>query len=164
MSGLETAALVSSVIGGAVAASQANQSAKAQIQANNQAYAMQAEQARLANEIEQRRRKEALEAGKATRRARFGAAGIGSADGSAAALIDGLQTRSARRGKEAARQRVLGLQANLLDVQSRNKMALLRAAHAREKALLNIGTSAAKAAVGAIGGPPTGGSGGSFAG
>lgn len=159
MSGLETAALVS-LVSGAVAASQANQSAKAQVQANSRAYAMQAEQARLANEIEQRRRKEALAAGKATQRARFGAAGIGSADGSAAALLDGLQETSARRGKEAAGQRILGLQANLLDVQSRNRAALLRAAHARQNALLNIGTSAAKAAAAGLGGAPGMGGGG----
>lgn len=150
MSGLETAALVSlgsALVSGAVSAAQANQAASAQIDASNRAYAINAEQTRLAHDIEERRRKEALRAEQAARRARFGAAGIGSDAGSAAAVIEGLHERSARRGQEAARQRVLGLQANLLDVQSRNRIALLRAARARDKALVGIGSAAARAFV-----------------
>ena len=118
----------------AISASQADRAAQMQIEAQNREHAMRAQQMKLRHEIEERRRKRDLKEALAARRARFGGAGIGAAGGSAAALLAGLRRKSAKAGAEAAKEKRLGLQSNLLSVENSNRRALQNAAFANESA------------------------------
>ena len=125
---------VGTLAGAAVSASQADRAAQMQIEAQNREYAMRAQQMKLRHEIEERRRKQDLKEALAARRARFGAGGVGAAGGSSAALLAGLRRKSAKAGAEAAKEKRLGLQSNLLSVENRNRRALQNAAFAGERA------------------------------
>lgn len=95
MSGLETVAAVVSlgtgILGGLQQAAAQNEAARARVA-----------QIRRAREIEEARRRDLLRREQATRRARFGAAGIAGTGGSADAVLRGLALDSARRGAEDA--------------------------------------------------------------
>lgn len=134
---------ISTAAGAALSASQANRSASEQVRANNQAAAMRNRQVQLQHQIEERRRKQQLKETKATKRARFGGAGVGSSAGSSAAVITGLQRKSGKAGAEAASDKRLGLQANLLNVQNANRKALQEAAFRRENAALKAASGIA---------------------
>ena len=125
---------IGSVAGAALSASQANRAAQTQIDAQNREHDMRARQAKLQHEIEERRRKQALKEALATRRAGYGGAGISAGGGSSAALLAGLRRKSARAGAEAAKEKRLGLQSNLLSVRNSNRRALQNAAFANESA------------------------------
>ena len=88
---------------GLAAASQLQQFGQinAQEKAAKQAAQQQADQVRLAADIETRRRKDLLERASATARARFGARGLGD-DGSAGAVLGGLLADSERDGADRA--------------------------------------------------------------
>ena len=120
--------------GAAISASQADRAAQMQIEAQNREHAMRTQQMKLRHEIEERRRKRNLKEALAARRARFGGAGVGAAGGSAAALLAGLRRKSAKAGAEAAKEKRLGLQSNLLSVENSNRRALQNAAFANESA------------------------------
>ena len=128
---------IGSVAGAAISASQADRAAKMQIEAQNREYEMRGRQMKLQHEIEERRRKQELKEAAATRRARYGGAGIAAAGGSSAALLAGLRRKSAKAGAEAADEKRLGLQSNLLSVENSNRRALQNAAFAGEKAGFN---------------------------
>ncbi len=135
LSSLSTAlSAVGSIAGAAVSASQADRAAQQQIEAQNREYEMRARQAKLRHEIEERRRKQDLKEALAARRARYGGAGVSAGAGSAAALLAGLRRKSAKAGAEAAEEKRLGLQSNLLSVENSNRRALQDAAFAGERA------------------------------
>ncbi len=125
---------IGSVAGAAISASQADRAAQLQIEAQNREYEMRGRQMKLQHEIEERRRKQELKEALATRRARYGGAGIAAAGGSSAALLAGLKRKSAKAGAEAAKEKRLGLQSNLLSVRNSNRRALQNAAFAGESA------------------------------
>lgn len=131
-------AIVSLASMGAAAAlqtAQAQQAAKARTRANNSAFDAQGRQVQLARKIQERQRKYAVSRETASRRARFGASGAGSASGSGAAVVRGLKTESARRGRENALAQKAGLQSSLVNVQNSNRAALLDAAHKGQSAI-----------------------------
>ena len=136
---------VGSAAGAGLQAAQASRHARQTVAANNAELAHRNQQVALAHRIEERRRKRKLKENQARQRARAGAGGTG-IGGSQAALLAGLNRQSALFGREGAQQRILGLQGSLLDVQNRNRAALLRAAAARENAALQIGSAAARLA------------------
>ena len=115
-------------------AAQADRRARAEAEAQTGAVAQQLQQQALAAEIEERRRREQLKRERAQRLARFGAQGVSSGGGSADAVLGGLSAESTRQGAEAMRQRSLAMSSSLLDLADRNRLTLLRAAEAREKA------------------------------
>ncbi len=136
-----TFAILSGVVSAAQAAMSAAQTERrtnAETTAANAAAQRQMEQQQLAAQIEERRRQEELRRQQGTRLAAFGGRGIASTGGSADAVIAGLGAESARRGAEGARMRTLAASHSLLDLADRNKLALMRAAEARENAALNI--------------------------
>lgn len=148
MAELTTLAVLSAGLGAAkeiAGAAQADRRARAETQAQTNAVAHQLQQQALAAEIEQRRRQEQLKRERAQRLARFGAQGIAAAGGSADAVLSGLTAESARQGAEAVRQRSLAMSGSLLDLADRNRLALLRAAEARERAALGLAGDFAKA-------------------
>lgn len=136
--------VATAVAGAALSASQANRAASQQVRTNNQQLAMRGQQVQLQHQTEERRRKQQLKESKATGRAKFGGAGIGSASGSAAAVLTGFQRKSAKAGAEAAADKRLGLQTNLLNVQNSNRRALQNAAFAREGAALKAASGLAR--------------------
>ena len=142
---------IGTVASAVMAADQANRAAARQIEARNREYAMQAQQTKLQHETEERRRRQGLKEALATRRARFGSAGIGAGAGSAAALIAGLQRKSAKAGAEAAEARQLGLQAGLLSAQNSNRRALQNASFARENAGLKAALGLSHGVIGGLG-------------
>ena len=119
-------------------AAQADRRARAEAEAQNTAVAQQLQQQALAAQIEERRRQEQLKRERAQRLARFGAQGIASDTGSAEAVLGGLTAESTRQGAENMRQRSLAMSSSLLDLADRNRLTLLRAAEAREKAAFGI--------------------------
>jgi hypothetical protein len=121
-----------------VGAAQADRHAKAEAETQTNAVAQQFRQQALAAEIEERRRREQLQRERAQRLARFGAQGIASGGGSPDAVIGGIAAESTRQGSEAMRQRSLAMSSSLLDLADRNRLTLLRAAEAREKAALGV--------------------------
>ena len=132
------------IAGAALSASQANRAAELQMDAQNREYEMRARQMKLRHEIEERRRKQNLKEAVAARRARYGGAGVGAGGGSSAALLAGLRRKSAKAGAEAAEERQLGLQSNLLSVENSNRRALQRARFAGQDALLKAATGGGK--------------------
>jgi hypothetical protein len=141
MADFTTLALLSAGIGaaGQVAnAAQAGRRASAEAAAQTNAVAHQLQQQALAAQIEERRRDEQLKRERAQRLARFGAQGLASDLGSAGAVLGGLTAESARQGAENMRQRSLAMSGSLLDLADRNRLTLLRAAEAREKAALGL--------------------------
>lgn len=92
--------------------------------------------------IEERRRQEQLRREQAQRMARFGARGVGHDGGSAEAVLAGLGAESARRGAEQADVNRLAVSGSLLDLQNRNRAALLSAAQGRDQAILGLGRAA----------------------
>ena len=151
MAGFETLAITAALgaASQAIGAAQADRRARAEAQAQSNAVAHQLQQQALAAEIEERRRRELLKRERAQRLARFGAQGIAAAGGSADAVLSGLTAESARQGAEAMRQRSLGMSGSLLDLADRNRLTLLRAAEARERAALGLAGDLAKAGAGA---------------
>lgn len=148
MADFATLALISAGLGAAkevAGAAQASRRAEAEAEAQTNAVAQQFRQQALAAEIEERRRQEQLRRERAQRLARFGAQGLASGGGSAGAVLGGLSAESARQGAESMRQRSLAMSGSLLDLADRNRLNLLRAAEAREKAALNIGGQFASA-------------------
>jgi hypothetical protein len=127
----------------ALGAAQAGQRAEAENRAQTDAVSQQLQQRALAAKIEERRRQEQLARDKATALARFGGQGIASAGGSPDAVLGGLTAASARRGAEAASQQSLAMSGSLLDLADRNRLNLLRAAEARQRALLGIAETGA---------------------
>lgn len=130
-----TASLALMGAGAALQTFQAQQAAKARTRANNSAFDAQARQVQLTQKIQERQRKYALSRETASRRARFGASGAGSASGSGAAVVRGLKTESARQGRENALVQRSGLQSSLVNVQNNNRAALLDAAHKGQSAI-----------------------------
>ncbi|MCY4397459.1 MAG: hypothetical protein OXC10_20230 [Rhodospirillaceae bacterium] len=124
---------IGSVAGAAISASQADRAAQMRIEAQNREYEMRGRQMKLQHEIEERRRKQELKEALATRRARYGGAGI-AGGGSSAAVLAGLKRKSAKAGAEAAKEKRLGLQSSLLSVENSNRRALQNAAFANESA------------------------------
>jgi hypothetical protein len=147
MGGFESLAVMAALAAASAAATaaQANRRASAEADAQNNAVAAQFQQQALAAEIEERRRQEQLKRERAQRLARFGAQGVSSGGGSAAAVLGGLSAESARQGAESARQRSLAMSSSLLDLADRNRLTLLRAAEAREKAALGFASDLASA-------------------
>jgi hypothetical protein len=144
MGNLTTLAILTAGLGAAqqiAGAAQSDRRARAEAEAQRNATAHQMQQQALAAEIEERRRREQLARERAQRLARFGAQGISSGGGSADAVLGGLTTESTRQGAEAARARSLAMSGSLLDLADRNRLTLLRAAEAREKAA--VGTAGA---------------------
>ena len=144
MGELTTLAILSAGLGAAkeiAGAAQAGRRARAEAEAQTAAAAHQMRQQALAAEIEERRRREQLARERAARLARFGAQGLASGGGSAEAVLGGLTAESARQGAEAARTRSLAMSGSLLDLADRNRLALLRAAEARERAALGVAGS-----------------------
>lgn len=129
---------VASAAQAAMSAAQTQRRTEAETAAATAAAQRQGEQQQLASQIEERRRQDELRRQQATRLATFGARGTASTGGSADAVIGGLGAESARRGAESARVRSLSLSHSLLDLADRNKLALMRAAEARENAALGI--------------------------
>ncbi|HEY7610403.1 MAG TPA: hypothetical protein VIF14_14305 [Alphaproteobacteria bacterium] len=141
MADFATLALVSAGLGAAkevVGAAQAGRRASAEAAAQTNAVAQQLQQQALAAQIEERRRQEQLRRERAQRLARFGAQGLAASDGSPEAVLGGLTAESARQGAESMRQRSLAMSGSLLDLADRNRLTLLRAAEAREKAALGV--------------------------
>jgi hypothetical protein len=141
MADFATLALVSAGLGAArdvVGAAQAGRRAGAEAAAQTNAVAQQLQQQALAAQIEERRRQEQLQRERAQRLARFGAQGIASSEGSPGAVLGGLSAESARQGAETMRQRSLAMSGSLLDLADRNRLNLLRAAEARERAALGV--------------------------
>src|SRR5262245_1311385 len=141
MGDFATLALLSAGLGAAkeaVGAAQTERRAKAEADAQTNALAQQFQQQALAAEIENRRRQEQLRRERAQRLARVGAQDLASGDGSPAAVLGGLSAESARQGAENMRQRSLAMSGSLLDLADRNRLNLLRAAEARERAALGI--------------------------
>ena len=139
MAELTTLAILSAGLGAAkeiAGAAQADRRARAEAEAQNTAVAHQLQQQALAAEIEERRRREQLARERGQRLARFGAQGIASGGGSGDAVLGGISAESARQGAEASRTRSLAMSGSLLDLADRNRLTLLRAAEAREKAAL----------------------------
>lgn len=128
-----------------VGAAQVERRAKAEAAAQTNAVAQQLQQQALAAEIEERRRQEQLRRERAQRLARFGAQGLASGNGSPDAVLAGLTAESARQGAENTRQRSLAMSNSLLDLADRNRLNLLRAAEARERAALGIAGEGAAA-------------------
>lgn len=128
-----------------VSAAQTDRRAKAEAGAQTNAVAQQLQQQALAAEIEDRRRQEQLKRERAQRLARFGAQGLASAGGSPDAVLGGLTAESTRQGAENVRQRSLAMSNSLLDLADRNRLTLLRAAEAREKAALGVAGAGASA-------------------
>lgn len=124
-------------------AAQADRRARAEAQAQNTAVAQQLQQQALAAEIEERRRQEQLARERAARLARLGAQGVAAGGGSSDSVLAGLSAESARQGAESARMRSLAMSGSLLDLADRNRLTLLRAAEAREKAALGIADAGA---------------------
>jgi hypothetical protein len=140
----EFATLAVMTAGSALGAVQAQRRAEAENAAQGEAVRRQMEQQRLAAEIEERRRREQLARERAERLARFGGQGLAGTGGSADAVLEGLAAESARRGAEAGRARSLGLSHSLLDLADRNRLNLLRAAEARERAILGVAEAGAR--------------------
>lgn len=141
MAELTTLAVLSAGLGAAkeiAGAAQADRRARAESEAQNAAVAHQLQQQALAAGIEERRRREQLARERAQRLARFGAQGVASGGGSADAVLGGLSAESTRQGSEAMRQRSLAMSSSLLDLADRNRITLLRAAEARERAALGL--------------------------
>jgi hypothetical protein len=141
MAELTTLAVLSAGLGAAkeiAGAAQAGRRARAEAEAHTAAAAHQLQQQALAAEIEERRRREQLARERAQRLARFGAQGLASGGGSADAVLGGLAAESTRQGAEAARRRGLAMSGSLLDLADRNRLALLRAAEARERAAFGL--------------------------
>jgi len=148
MAELSTLALVSAGVGAAnqiAGAAQADRRARAEAAAQTDAVSRQLQQQALAAEIEERRRQEQLARERAQRLARFGAQGIASDEGSPAAVLTGLGAESARQAAENMQQRSLAMSNSLLDLADRNRLTLLRAAEARERAALGVAGAAAGA-------------------
>jgi hypothetical protein len=140
MGAFEALTLLSAGIGAAsqaAGAAQAGRRASAEAAAQTNAVAHQLQQQALAAQIEERRRQEQLKRERAQRLARFGGQGLASDSASAAAVLGGLTSESARQGAESARQRSLAMSSSLLDLADRNRLTLLRAAEARERAALS---------------------------
>ena len=152
MGSLGTAVIsaVSPIATAAFDAGQASRRGRQTIKANNAELALANQQMALAHRIAERQRKRRLLQQTATARAKSGARGT-SIGGSIPATIAGLVRTSAREGGESARQRVLGLQASLLNVRNRNRAALLKAAEARERAIHSAAKSTVKTATKLIG-------------
>jgi hypothetical protein len=145
MAELSTLALIGAGLGAAreiAGAAQAGRRASAEAAAQTDAVAQQLRQQALAAQIEERRRQEQLRRERAQRLARFGAQGLDAGDGSAGAVLGGLSAESARQGAENLRQRSLAMSGSLLDLADRNRLTLLRAAEAREKAALGLADDA----------------------
>ncbi len=141
MGGFETLALLSAGIGAAnqiAGAAQAGRRASAETAAQTNAVTQQLQQQALAAQIEERRRQEQLKRERAQRLARFGGQGLASDAGSAGAVLGGLTAESTRQGAENMRQRSLAMSSSLLDLADRNRLTLLRAAEARERAALGV--------------------------
>ncbi|MCW8861881.1 MAG: hypothetical protein OQK07_05605 [Rhodospirillales bacterium] len=117
MAGLETAAIISLIGTGISAIGGMQQSAAASRNARRQADA-ERQRALMAQDIEDRRRRERARQLIAAQRARFGASGTG-AGGSGAAVLAGLSTRT--EGEIAEERGLLGLR--LSDARSRNLLA-----------------------------------------
>lgn len=108
-----------------LSAVQKSQAARAQ---NRQLFAQQAlqqQQVAASRAIEERRRKEQLRQTKAAHRARFGGLGISANSGSAAAVLNGLSTRSSLEGRDQGRLSDLRLQSIGLDFANRRRRNLL---------------------------------------
>ena len=150
MAGFETLALTAAMAAAsqALGAAQANRRAQAEAQAQTNATAHQLQQQALAAEIEERRRQEQLARERAARLARFGAQGVAAGGGSSDSVLAGLTAESTRQGAESARMRGLAMSGSLLDLADRNRLTLLRAAEAREKAALGIADAGAGVARG----------------
>lgn len=130
-----------SAAGGALSASQANARARNQMQANQAAYRAQRQQIELQHRKAERERREALRHATAERRARLGSQAGGTSSGSGAAVIGGLTAKSARAGEDEGNLREQSLRGSLIDLQNRNKTALLRASQARQSALFDTAKS-----------------------
>lgn len=134
MSGIEPAVALAAAQLGLAAVGQVKQIAdvSGQSKAATQAAEQQAEQLRLAAQIDQRRRQDLLDRATGSARARFGARGLGGEGGSAEAVLGGLVADGARDAADsgailgsrlAAIDRGLG--ADLLQLaQARDRMAL----------------------------------------
>jgi hypothetical protein len=140
MAGFETLAIAAALgaASQALGAAQADRRARAEAQAHTNAAAQQLQQQAQAAEIEERRRREQLARERAQRLARLGAQGLASAGGSSDAVLGGLTAESTRQGAESQRLRSLAMSSSLLDLADRNRLTLLRAAEAREKAALGL--------------------------
>lgn len=145
MAGFETLAITAAMAAAsqALGAAQASRRAQAEAEAQTNATAHQLQQQALAAQIEERRRQEQLARERAARLARFGAQGIAAGGGSSDTVLAGLAAESARQGSENARARSLAMSGSLLDLADRNRLTLLRAAEAREKAALGIAEAGA---------------------
>ena len=103
-------------------------------EANAQASIRQIEMAR---QIEERRRKEGLKRSLAAQRANFGAAGTGARDGSAAALLAGLQSQAdsaTDEDRQMANLRIADINRNLAQ---RRRADLLAASSQRNQFLFD---------------------------
>ena len=134
--------------GAAMSARHANQQAAAQMESAAAAQRQRQSEIETAHGIEERRRQEQLRREQAARAARFGGRGVGADGGSAGAVLAGLGAESARRGAEDTETRRLAVSGSLLDLQSRNRAALLSAAQGHDGAILGL----ARAPVVALGG------------
>ena len=143
MAGFETLAITAALgaASQAVSAAQAQRRASAEAAAQTGAAAQQLQQQAEAAEIEERRRREQLARERAQRLARLGAQGVASGGGSSDAVLGGLTAESARQGADSLRLRNLAMSSSLLDLADRNRLTLLRAAEARERAALGLAGS-----------------------
>lgn len=116
------------------------QQVKAQNRAAEAAAQAQMDQIRQAQEIENRRRSQALAVEMASQRARFGASGISTAGGSAEAVLLGLQTRADQESADSD---------SIYDTRYQNISSQLQSA--RERNLLSLADGWNRTALG-IGG------------
>ncbi len=114
MSGIEP---ITSIALGAVQTIRSGNAARAQMDAQAQSVAASAERQRQALQLQQdtdtRKRRNLLERSTARARASFGARGLSGADGSAGALLSGIETEF--ETEQADRDRAYGLQLGGLD-------------------------------------------------
>jgi|GEM_PF-2276180 len=128
---MDPVSIVFMVVSMAMSMMQAQQQQRAQRKAAQQALDQQAKEQWKAYEKAEKQRKDQLKKALAQRRARMGAAGFSSTDGSAGAIIQGLRTDAAEASfddftqkKESIDSTASSIQANLLEKSDATKRGL----------------------------------------